>query len=87
MEIAAVDMSTCDETSVKSIVDREKTTKRRRKKPARFDNNSSSDRDTDEDENTNNKNDKSTVSIYSFIKLLKNVLVSKYHFVLFSCHR
>lgn len=84
-------MSTCDETSVKSIVDREKTTKRRRKKPARFNDSSSSDRDSDEDENTKNKNYEGTVSIYSFIKLLikvaKNVLLYEYHFILFSCHR
>lgn len=65
-------MSTsCDETSVKSIVDGEKATKRRRKKPARFDDISSSDRESDEDGNTNNKNDKGT--IYSFTKLLKYV--------------
>ncbi|GBP11413.1 hypothetical protein EVAR_92921_1 [Eumeta japonica] len=56
VEIAAVEMSTCDESSVKNIVDNEKPNKRRRKKPARYDDGKSlSNCDSDDQDNGSDK--------------------------------
>lgn len=67
VEIATVDMSTCDETSVESIVHRKKNTKRQRKKTKRLYESSSSNNDSDkDDDNNNNEEDEGTVSTIFF---------------------